>query len=136
MKAELIKIYNKHTTPLDSGDFGSGVQQWMSEQDFLDALHDYEVLKQSQEQKPTNKVTDEQIDDIIYNYILDTTLIDAKKPQEIGDALRVSEINQAFRKGLSLNAKPLILEEFIEELKQIEPNMSSIFTPSLKKDQI
>ena len=46
MKTELIKIYNKHLTALDSGDFGSGVQFWMSEQDFLDALHDYEVLKQ------------------------------------------------------------------------------------------
>jgi hypothetical protein len=30
-----------------------------------------------------------------------------------------------------------ILEDFIKELRQIEPNMSStIFTPSLKKDQV
>jgi hypothetical protein len=59
MKRELIKIYNKHLTPLDSGDFGSGVQLWMSEQDFLDALHDYELLKVAEATLPNVKDWDE-----------------------------------------------------------------------------
>ncbi len=35
------ELFSRHCSPLDSGDFGSGVQNWMSEEDLYRALKEY-----------------------------------------------------------------------------------------------
>ena len=46
-RADIEKIYNQHTISLDSGDFGSGVQFFMNEDGFKDAIKDLSLTIES-----------------------------------------------------------------------------------------